>query len=310
MRTTIRLTFKQLRFEAVALGVALALLAAALLVIAIRLNGLDIPACRTPGPGPADCLDRLRDFDDFAAKAAAGQVLAAVLPVFAALVLGVALIGRELERGTTTLAWTLGRSRGRWLLARGLIVGMALLGVSMVVGLASGVAQQAASPRTDLAMSFDRIEVRGTVVAARALAVFGLALLAGGLLGRTLPALLLAAIAAAGLYLGVDRAMNDWVRAEATPIVATADYTADRIIETRWQDPATGRILTGPEFVAATSPSGAPPDWQPPNFNAIPIGLPGSRSGEYATIETALLGGLTVLAAVGSAIVVERRRPY
>jgi hypothetical protein len=310
MRTTARLTFKQLRFESVALGVALLALAVFLGVDASRVIALDLRACQGPGPGPADCLDRLRELDGLDRQIALGQLLAAILPVFAALVLGVALIGREIERGTTTLAWTLGRSRRRWLLTRSLVVAVALLGVAMVAAAASGFAQQAETPTADLARSFDRIEIRGPLVAVRALAAFSVAVLAGALLGRTLPALLLATVAVAALSLGVDRGMDVWLRSVALPMPESTDYAADRIVDTQWQDLTTGHVLTVSQYLAVVPPAGAPPDWQDTNFSAIPIGVSGSRSGDYAAIEVALLGGTIVLGTIGTLIAVERRRPY
>jgi len=309
MRTNVRLTIKQFRFESFVLSAALLLLASYLTVLACRVSALGIGACQAPGVQPAGCLDLLRELDRLDREISLGQILVGILPVFAAIVIGVALIGREIERGTTVLAWTVGRSRRRWLLSRGAIIGIAVFALAMVVGFASGIAHQSEVPTMDLANSFERIEVRGPIVAVRAVAAFALSVLAGALLGRTLPALLVAIVAVAAISLGVDRAMDCWARAQAVPLVQP-DFRADRVVDARWRDLTTGRVLTPGEYLALVPPPGASPDWLTTNFVETSIGVPGSRAREYLIVESAVLGGLTVLWTAGSVVVVERRRPY
>ena len=213
---SIRLTFKQLRFEALVIGCALFGLAAALIVLAGRLQAIDIAACSGPDQ-PIDCAARHAQVDGLFSFVFGGQVLAALLPVFGALVLGVTVVGRELERGTATLAWPMARSRSRWLAVRWVIVGTAMLATALIVGMSSDAVHQA-STTSGSRPTFDMVDWRGWVIAARAVMSFTLAVLTGALLGRTLPGLLVAMVVMAILVLGVGWTMGAWVRGQAVPL--------------------------------------------------------------------------------------------
>jgi len=307
MLDTVRLTFKQLRFEALAVGGSLLALAAVLIVLAMRLQVIDIAACSGPEP-PLDCAARQAQSSGLFSFMFVGQLLAALLPVFGALVVGVAIVGRELERGTTTLAWPLARSRTRWLGTRWLIVGVAVLAAALLVGLAAD-AMHEASRTTHAGTTFDLVELRGWIIAVRAVMAFTLAVLVGALLGRTLPGLLVAMIVMVMLVLGVDWTLGAWGRAQAIPLDMNAVNDA-RITDTEWRDVTTGRVLTRQEYLAVTPPPDAPPEWDPLTFEPIPIGIAGSRVGDYLAVEGLILTGITIVLLAGSIGVVERRTPY
>jgi hypothetical protein len=306
-RDLVRLTFKQFRFEALAIGASLLTLATVLIVVAIRLQAIDVAACSGPGQ-PLDCGTRRVDVDGLFSFISVGQVLAAALPVFGALVLGVASVGRELERGTTTLIWPLARSRARWLGIRWLILGAAVLVAVLIVGLAAD-AMHEASRTTHAGATFDMIDLRGWIVAVRAVAAFTLAVLVGAVFGRSLPGLLVAMIVMAVLVLGVDSAMGAWTRTQAVTIDMSAVNEA-RMTDTHWRDVTTGRVLSRLEYLAVTPPPDAPADWDAVTFEPIPIGVPGARAGDYLAVEGAILAGITILLLAGSVAVVERRTPY
>lgn len=304
---SIRLTFKQLRFEVLAIIGALLALAVALIVLAVRLGAIDIAAC-SGLEQPVDCAARHAQVDGLFSFVFGGQVLAAVLPLFGALVLGVAVVGRELERGTATLAWPLARSRSRWLVTRWAIVGAAVFAAALLVGMASDAVHQG-STTSGSAPSFDMVDWRGWVIAVRVAMAFTLAVILGALLGRTLPGLLVAIIATAILVLGVDFAMGAWVRGQAVPLDVAAVNEA-RVIDTDWRDVTTGRVLTRQEYVAVTPPPDAPADWYAVAFEPIPIGVAGTRVGDYLLVEGLIVVGITIVLLGGSMVVVERRTPY
>jgi hypothetical protein len=303
----VRLTFKQVRFEALVIGAAMLVLTLALLAEAWRLQSLDLATCAAPTP-PLDCQRRLAEFDGQFMIVMLLEVVAAVLTVFGGLVLGVAVVGREIERGTTSLAWPLARSRQRWLLQRWLVVGAGLVGASLLVGW--GVeALSAAMQTAGRSGAFEGIELRAPILAMRTLAAFTLATLAGAVLGRTLPGLLVAVVAMLLLVLGVGRGMDVWLQSQAVRIEMDQANNA-RIVDTEWRDLRNGQILSRLEYLAVTPPPDAAPDWDATTFEPIPIGVPGSRAGDYALVEVLLLGGIGVALLAGTLRVVERRTPY
>lgn len=307
MRETVRLTFKQFRFEALAIGGSLLLLALVLAGVAVRLHGIGATACAGT-ERPADCPARLAEADGLFQAVFVGQLLAAVLPVFGAIVLGVMVVGREVERATATLAWPLARSRRRWLSRRWLVVAVAVAGTSLVVGVAADALLGAYQP-ADPARTFVMVDLRGWIVPVRAVAAFTLAVLAGALFGRTLPALLVAMIASFALVLAVNGAMGSWADSQAVALDLSAVNDA-RVVDTDWRDVTTGQVMTRREYLAVTPPPDAPADWDAVTFEPIPIGVPGDRAGDYLAVEALILVGGTLLLLAGALEVVERRPPY
>ena len=83
------------------------------------------------------------------------------------LIVGIPLVARDIEQGTAQIAWTLGRSRTRWLLRRiafGLLVVVVLLAGLAVMTDLLGAAMQ---PNDDLARSFFFEGNRGLIIVAR-----------------------------------------------------------------------------------------------------------------------------------------------
>ncbi len=302
-----RLILKSLRFEASVMVAVSFLLGVLLLGEGWRLLSLNVSACADAAP-PTDCAVRQAEFDGQFMTVVGLQLAAALATVFGGLALGAAIVGREIERGTTSLAWSLARSRIRWLLARWLVVGLVILALSYVVGLATepmAVAMRA----TGRVGAFDGIEVRAPILALRAAVAFTLAVLTGALLGRALPGLLVAALLIPLLVLAVDQGMGMWLRSEARAIDINAVNTA-RITDTEWRDLGTGRVLSRLEYLTMTPPPGAPPDWDTTTFEPIPLGVPDSEAGAYVAVESLLLGGVAAVLLSVACVAVERRRPY
>src|SRR5574340_701891 len=96
--------------------------------------------------------------------AAPVMALMAPFPLIAGLLLGVPLVGREIEWGTAPLAWTLGRSRRRWLLARAVPLGIALGLILVVPALAAQALQSARDPLVSPWLSFTDSGLRGSIL--------------------------------------------------------------------------------------------------------------------------------------------------
>jgi len=132
------------------------------------------------------------------APAAAGFTVA--LPIIGAVVLGLALLARELEQQTTMFAWSLAPSRSRWLLGRLLPELALVVAICLVAGAIADGIQVVRAP-IDPWQSFEGFGMRGPAVAGIGVLTLGVTVFVGSLLGRQLPALLaaLALTLAAGL---------------------------------------------------------------------------------------------------------------
>ncbi len=111
------------------------------------------------------------------------------LPAVLGMFWGAPLVARELESGTSRLAWTQSVTRRRWLLVKVALVGLAALAVA---GLASWLVTWWFVPLDHLNMNrFDHntFSERGVVAIGYAGFAFGLGVLAGALARRTLPAM-------------------------------------------------------------------------------------------------------------------------
>ena len=192
--------------------VALAALGAATLFVSARLAGIDVAGC-----GTADCTALLDQRGRLERLSLPLQELSAVLPIFAGLLVGVAIVGREIERNTAVLAWSMGLSRLRWLSARVLVVGAVIVLGSAIPAIATEALSAAAHPGVDLARSFANLGGRGSVVIERALIALAVGVLAGTILGRPLPALLAAGVAVVALLVVLELGQERVVAGRGRP---------------------------------------------------------------------------------------------
>ena len=194
------LTWKMHRFEVVAVVVLLGLLIASAWVVTAHITGLGLSdACwpRTEDGNYATtaCDDLMNRF--YGITGGEGSFvrigLALVAPI-AGLILGVPVVARELELRTTSLAWSLQGVRRRWLAARAtpmLLVGL----VAFLVLGAVGTMFFDALARGSQSQALTEVASSGLALVARGLLAFGVALLVGAVVGRTMPAFIVAAIA-------------------------------------------------------------------------------------------------------------------
>jgi hypothetical protein len=287
--TTLRLVLRQHRFVIVSVVLLAVAVAAAAILVARSLADVASPAhCildRFQDPVPADCLtmETLLERNE----AWAGKVMAAmaVLPLIAGVLIGVPLVGAEIEQRTATIAWSLGPSRRRWLVVRLAILGVGLAVLLALPAFAANVLETQRPPNYDPATAtLVDYGLRGPVVVARGLAVFAIAVLCGLALGRQLPALIVAGLLAVLLWNGLGTlSETGWPAAhEFTP------RDDQSYVQTGSAVGAQGATKEGP--VAIT-------------------GIPGEQLAFVEPREVAVLGALT-LVLLGAAVVgVEWRRP-
>jgi hypothetical protein len=130
-RQLVRVTARQHRMTLLGTGLAIALLAIALLTTGVSLH--EFAARRG-----ASWLDATRAGHDYRLEMQAFAVILQFFPLLAGMFLGAPLIPREVDNGTAKLAWTQAASRTRWLLAQvmpvAFLLALAALGLSMEFG--------------------------------------------------------------------------------------------------------------------------------------------------------------------------------
>jgi hypothetical protein len=239
-------------------------------------------------PVPPECANT--ESAVFLSNEYAGKVMAAMaaLPFVGGVLLGVPLVAPELERRTASLVWSLSGSRGRWFLGRLVPFAILLAAVLSVPALAAGLLEGVLPGGYDPAASFMDYGLRGPVVVARGLFALGIAVLAGAVIGRVLPALIVSGVACVIAFNAHGVLMPFGQRIELLPAMSVADAQR-RYDFTVYSEPVlSGDVLTeGPRH-----------------------GVPGERLREVEAREVAaLVGGFLFLAGI-SLVVVDRRRPY
>lgn len=297
--------------------VGMAILAIATFVLAggliARLLSFGIPAdCMGRTEPPATCIPfqpaMAQYFDAAGTWGTAAVGFIAILPALSGLILGIALVGKELDQGTTTFVWSIGPSRRRWLLERVVPVGLAIVVAGLAAGALADWLEALRSPGIDPAASYGHLGLRGPIVGAAGLAFFGLALLVGSGLGRVLPALLVAGTLVIVAYLGVTLATDAQLRTETVFVYGQDGGVPGRVVDYLVQDPS-GEVMTWQEAYdryaeVLDGPNGTPADFRtvlrvnPPEIYPLVIARMALL---YAT--------LGLVSIVLSFAVVERRRP-
>jgi hypothetical protein len=310
-----RITARLHRFELVVF-IALAVLGVlATILVAAELDAVGytatcVDAMRTGAPTPPDCEFKINEF--YGIVSGRGWIvtgLTGFVPLAAALLLGVAVVGRELDRGTTRLAWALTPSRMRWLAQRLVPVLLVVTLVGLALGAAADRWLAAAEPGIDPANAFAAFGNRGPVLAARGVFVFALAVAIGALLGRALPALIVAVIVATVGIAGGTQVHQRILRSEAVPIDEARMSAGDLWMDQRFRLP--DGTLIGWEDVERYDPPPAEftEDTVWPTLPQVTFGIPGERYGEVALREIGVLVGGSVVALAATAAIVLRRRP-
>jgi ABC-type transport system involved in multi-copper enzyme maturation permease subunit len=324
MHTTLRLLIKTHRFELIAIVIACVVLAGGELFLSHQLEAVAIPRqCLfgvgsgpqlvAPDPALDDACQAKRDaFYPLDQQASEILAFGAVLPVVAGMFLGVAVVGRELETGTASLAWTLGRSRRRWFLTRALLLGAIVAAVLSLPALAAEVLEHARYPLLEPSSSLLDSGVRGPVLILRGVVAFATGVVAGAILGRQLPALIVTIALSLAVLLGFETGVGSWQRSLAEWRPAALELSAaDLTYDQQYQDRVTGAFVQQQDVLAsAPQVNGGPDDvWIDQHYLLVSLVVPGSRYGLIVAGETAALGGLTFLLLSFGLLIVDRRRP-
>jgi hypothetical protein len=318
--TRLLLTFRIHRFELVAVS----LLAAAVLLFAggllLRLLAFGLPAScfgnfEALDPG---CPARQLEVNDYMALASdiGGYALIGILvvPILGALVLGVALVAQELERGTTALAWAIAPSRRRWLLRKVVPVGLLVTAICLAAGLLANGLQLARDPTIDPDQSLHNVGLRGVALAFLGLAAFGIALAVGARVGRALPTLLLAGALTVGSAVGVtliSDAMltNERVTVDESAMMSTRAFSTGKVYDSLIRTPE-GDLIGWDEAYQRYGDVIDPgiEDYNPA-FHMVYSVNPGQLAPIVEWRLSVLYGAIGLIGVVLAFAVVERRRP-
>lgn len=311
--TPARITLRLHRFEIVAFALLTALGVIATIIVAARLDAVGYGAHCTEamrvGAMPVDCEFKMNEFYGIVSEAGIVSSLSLIVPFVGALLLGVAVVGREIERGTTRLAWALAPSRQRWYVHRLVPVLLFIAGATFVLGIAADRLLTSTEPGLDPANAFAQFGFRGVVLAARAVFVLALAVLVGAVMGRALPALIVGGILAIVGIAGGTQVHQEILKAEA--VVIENGRAGDLYIDQLFRLPD-GRYVGWDEIEQYDPPptdqemvDGA--EW--PTMPQVTFGVPGSRYREVEVREVGALAGGSLVALLITAVVIQRRRP-
>ena len=304
------------RFELLAIGSIAVVTFLVSGAVVLRLASFGIP--RSCFVGDVACLPLEGAIAEYQAVANSwGQpalLVATILPMLAAFLVGIGIVGKEIDQRTTVLAWSLAPSRNRWLLQRliplGVLLGALCLGAGGMADLLMGLSR----PTVDQALSFDGLGARGLPILGAGIVVLGLMLLVGAVLGRILPSILVGAAFVVGAFLLISFGNDALLRSEAVAVESSAAEEGARFLDGMLRTPE-GEILTWEQAYERYGPG----------LDQL-IGDPyveGSTSGftqmtslvhavEYpkASGRLALIEGAVGLIAIGLGfLVVQRRRP-
>jgi hypothetical protein len=195
-----------------------------------------------------------------------------VIPILIGALTGGPMVARELETGTFRLSWTQGSGRTRWLIARLVLLAVALAAGAAAISLMfTWYYQPMLQLGQDSPLAPQIFDLRGVAFAGWTLAAFAISVFAGALIRRTIPAIVAAITAWSALLVTVVF----WLRSH-------------------YQAPLTGTGLINP---AGGTGQGVP--WVLTQWWIQPGGAPASQS-EIATLSSQLrqAGGLPTPQAV------------
>ncbi len=223
----------------------------------------------------------------------------AVAPIFLGLILGVAAVGGEIEQRTAAFAWSIARSRVRWLSERVLVDGVAIVVFGLACGAANAFIVARLNPDHDIAATFVAYGLWGPILAIRALCGYAIGLAIGIRSGRVVAAfsvalVLVTVVTTAALIMG--RAF------EPARLIPITDPTTSEAMSVQYGAlTPDGRFIPMSDCMAAEPSFGADPDgsqrnaWEAANCPAGELFLAGSQMPAVELRESAIL---TVVALV------------
>lgn len=308
------IALRPLRAELVGLALVMAGGLAFVGGIAVRLAAFGLPRDCFTVAGTATDACGLRAVDLAAYLDIAGSwggsayVVVTVLIVVCGVVLGLSLVGRDIEQRTTEFAWSVIPSRRRWLATRTLPALLGLVVAAGVSGILGDWLEALRQPAVDPQRSFEGFGYRGPVLAGLALASTGAALLVSSVVGRVLPALLIAGVLACAAVFGVTAVSDTLLQHESVVVVEGEGREPGRALESLIRTPQ-GEILTFAEAYERYG-SAAVDEMDPALGLTLMVRIVPARIYPIAAWRLAVLYGfLGISALTGTFAVVERRRP-
>jgi hypothetical protein len=317
-----RLAVRIQRFEVWSCVLLVAVVGITALIVRARLDGVDAPVeCLTPWIFPdliydAARCDPLQVAFFRISREEAGLVMTAMtaVPLVVGLLLGVGLVGGEIEGGTASTVWALAGSRRRWLTGRLVPILVILVVLLAFAAIASEMLAAARVPWQFGRPSFDDAGLHGPGVVARGLAAFGLALAVGAWSGRLLPAILISSLLSLFLGIGGFLLLETWVDANEhevnVPSWFNGEYDGGRFTGQRYHLPD-GRIVKQGFDLAALAPSGVDPEtWLANEVKVVAIGVHAPDYPAWLMTEVATFGAVGLACLAATFAIVERRRPF
>lgn len=308
----LRLAFRLHRFELVGFGVLIVLLSMAAVVTAGMLDatGYGAQCSRDGGPNPAACEAMGRAFYGLQqTQVPMVQSILVALPFLLGALVGAPLVARELERGTSRLAWSLAPSRSRWLLSRLVPAVIVVFALSLLAGAALDRLMASLEPGTDVGHAFVGFGSRGVALAARATFVFAIGVSVGALSGRVLPALVITAVVGYVALAGGSYVHGKILASEAVWVDTDSGTGApgDLFIDQRVRTPG-GRVVTWDEFFSLVPPTndGTGP---PPGYTFVALVVAGERYPLVELREAGALAGGSLGSLTLAGLAIRRRRP-
>jgi len=313
-----RLAFKMQRLELQIFVAAAVLLVIASVLIAWGASEAraSFDACMQTLPPGGNCPPTSPSLNDFSLWGGFTKLGAFLTPFALGLFLGVPIVAREIEGRTAGIAWTLSRSRSRWLVQRAAPLAVVVIVLAAAVGIGSEFVTRT-NPFADYASNpgFADYTSRGVLLPIRALAVLLVAIAVGAMVPRQLPALLLAGAMTIALFVGLTMGMDAWMTTEARPIPIEESRFGSfgdgpRIFDVAYRDDATGEVLSMNDFYNQHGDVALPDGEQnPPGFTQVAIGIPGDQYVTWVLRESAVLGVLALASGAAAVVLVHRRRP-
>lgn len=268
---------------------------------------------KTPG-----CETRVEAFWSVADEAGfVASPLAVTLPFIIGLLLGVPVVGGELELRTAALAWSLNGDRRRWLWSRLLPMLLLTLGGLTLAAWSVAELQRTAQPWNYLGPgripNLTELGSEGATLVGRGLMTLGFGLLAGAVLGRTLTAFAVGAILSfALLFVGapllqavLGSQLAVWRELPAgEDIPSLAEYRRGFLDSDGRFVPAdpSSDVCTDCSVTASPQGTGAEP-------TRVKLMVPLEAYGTFEATETAVTSGIGILTILLTFPIVVRRRP-
>jgi len=355
MLTRIWLTLKQHRFEAGAVLLVCVGLTIAALIEAYRLTSMNVPfhcfqdyrGSYFPGSGQPvpdaatlKCNNLVEGFNGIVQSLDMNLIrtLLVFAPILGGIIVGAPLVAREIEQGTAPLSWSLSGSRRRWLLGKVFAGILLLVPVMLAVGFAADVLQGADSPGLNTHAAFENYVSRGVIDVFWALAAFAGTFALGTMLGRTLPAVILALVVCFFVRVAWGPAMDHYVlwsfAKSDVSFIVNGYYVGQTDIPLYQKVYIDGKEATDAEVQAWYTKNQPPIDVPSPDPNAstapgqlVPVvpaqpavdlhfpeyvgyGMPGSWYWNVVALESGLLLIGSLFLGGVAFVWVDRRRPY